>query len=82
MPGANSAKRSLPKYDWPDPAATSSESYGVTVSRPSTCEVTVRPSRSIAVTSPSSTVAFCCLARTSRVGGAISPSERMPVATW
>ena len=26
MPGANSAKWSLPKYDWPAPAATISES--------------------------------------------------------
>ena len=31
MPGANSANLSLPKYDCPAPAATISESYGVTV---------------------------------------------------
>ena len=42
MPGASSAKWSLPKYDWAAPAATISESYGVTVLRPSTSEVTVR----------------------------------------
>ena len=35
-----------------------------------------------ASTSPSSTWAFFCLRRISRVVGAISPSERMPVATW
>ena len=34
------------------------------------------------MTSPSSTVAFFWRASTSRVGGAISPSERIPVATW
>ena len=45
-------------------------------------EVTVWAARSMSVTSPSSTRAFFCRARTSRVGGAISPSERMPVATW
>ena len=82
IPGANSANWSLPKYDCPDPAATIRESYGVTVSRPSTCEVTVRDARSMAVTSPSSTRALRCPARTSRVDGAISPSLRMPVATW
>jgi hypothetical protein len=82
MPGAYWANWSLPKYDWPAPAATISESYGVTASRPSTWWVTVRASRSIAVTSPSRTVAFFCLASTSRVEGAISPSDRMPVATW
>ena len=50
IPGANSANWSLPKYDWPEPAATSSESYGVTVSRPSTWDTTVREARSIPVT--------------------------------
>ena len=34
------------------------------------------------VTSPSSTCAFFCLRRIIRVGGAISPEEMMPVATW
>ena len=82
MPGANSANWSLPKYDWPAPAATISESYGVTVTRLSTWEVTVLASRSMSVTSPRITRAFFWLDSTSRVGGAISPSERMPVATW
>ena len=82
MPGAYSAKWSLPKYDWAAPAATISESYGVTVLRPSTSEVTVRASRSMSVTSPRSTWAFCWRLRISRVDGAISPWDRMPVATW
>src|SRR5262245_23028425 len=34
------------------------------------------------VTSPRITFAFFCRASTSRVGGAISPSDRIPVATW
>ena len=34
------------------------------------------------VTLPSSTWALRCLRSTTRVGGAISPSEMMPVATW
>ena len=38
--------------------------------------------RSILVTSPSSTWQFSWLRRITRVGGAISPSEMMPVATW
>ena len=82
MPGAWRAKSSLPKYDWPAPAATSRVSYGVTSSRPRTSEVTVRAARSTWVTVPSTTRAFFCRASTSRVLGAISPSERMPVATW
>ena len=82
MPGANSANLSLPKYDCPAPAATISESYGVTVTRLRTWDVTVLASRSTSVTSPSSTRAFFWLESTSRVGGAISPSERIPVATW
>ena len=82
MPGANSANWSLPKYDWPAPAATISESYGVTVTRFRTWEVTVRASRSMSTTSPRITRALCWPERISRVGGAISPSDRMPVATW
>ena len=34
------------------------------------------------VTLPNSTCAFFCLRRMIRVGGAISPDEMMPVATW
>jgi hypothetical protein len=45
-------------------------------------EVTVRPARSMSVTSPSTTRAFSWRRNTSRVAGAISPSDRMPVATW
>ena len=82
IPGANSANSSLPKYDCPDPAATINESYGVTVARPSTCDVTVRAARSMSVTSPRITRALRCRASTSRVAGAISPSLRIPVATW
>ena len=52
------------------------------MTRLSTWEVTVLASRSMSVTSPRMTRAFFWLASTSRVGGAISPSERMPVATW
>ena len=59
-----------------------SESYDVTVGRPRTCEVTVRASRSMSVTSPRMTRAFFWVLRISRVGGAISPWDRMPVATW
>ena len=59
MPGAKRAKWSLPKYDWLDPAATTSESYGVTVDSPRTVEVTVRLMRSIPVTSPSTTCELC-----------------------
>ena len=40
--------------------------------------MTVLVSRSMPVTSPRITRAFCWLASTSRVGGAISPWERMP----
>ncbi len=54
----------------------------MTVCRCSTLEVTVRASRSMSVTSPRITRAFSWPASTSRVGGAISPSDRMPVATW
>ena len=54
----------------------------VTVVRSNTCEVTVFAVRSIPVTSPSSTVALRCLLRISRVEGAMSPSDRIPVATW
>ena len=40
------------------------------------------PPRSMCVTSPSNTWTLRCLRRTTRVGGAMSPSETMPVATW
>ena len=82
IPGAWVANSSLPNHDCPAPAATSSVSYGVTSSRPRTSEVTVRASRSMWVTVPSTTRTFFWRASTSRVLGAISPSERMPVATW
>ena len=82
-PGACSAKASLPKYDWVDPAETTRLSYGRRPCVPSALsEVTVRAARSIAVTSPSTTRAFFCRRSTSRVAGAISPSDRIPVATW
>ncbi len=73
IPGANSAKRSLPKYDWPAPAATTRESYVVIVIRPPMLEVTVLALVSIASTVPRMTRTFFCFARISRVGGAISP---------
>ena len=38
-------------------------------------------SRSILSTSPSRTLVFFCLRSTNRVAGAMSPTERMPVAT-
>jgi len=41
IPGAKRAKWSLPKYDWPAPAATTSESYAVMLVWSSTVEVTV-----------------------------------------
>ncbi len=80
--GANSAKWSLPKYDCPAPAATMSESNSVTVSRSSRREVTLPAARSIDSTSPSSTSTFFCFRNTIRVAGAMSPTDRMPVATW
>ena len=55
---------------------------GCTVVRPRMWDVTVRAARSMSVTSPSTTRVFSCRRRISRVAGAISPSERMPVATW
>ncbi len=82
MPGANSANWSLPKYDWPAPAATIRLSYGVTRGPGAACDVTVRASRSMSVTSPSRTVAFFWRLSTSRVAGAMSPIDRIPVATW
>ena len=57
-------------------------SYGVTAVRPRLSEVTVRAAMSMSVTSPRIVVTLRCLRRISRVAGAISPSERMPVATW
>ncbi|OBG81572.1 hypothetical protein A5701_10270 [Mycobacterium sp. E3305] len=57
-------------------------SKGVTVSMPIRCDVTVLAVRSMALTSPHSTRTFFCLRRISRVVGATSPSDRMPVATW
>ena len=82
IPGAYSAKWSLPKYDCPAPAATINESYGVTVSWSSSRWVTVLSARSMCVTSPSTTRAFFWEASTSRVEGAMDPGLRIPVATW
>ena len=82
MPGAYRANWSLPKYDWPAPAARISVSYGVTAVRPRLSEVTVFAAMSMSVTSPRIVVMLRCLRTISRVAGAISPSERMPVATW
>ena len=50
----------MPKYEVRAPAATISESYGVTVLTPSACEVTVRACRSIFVTSPTVTAILRC----------------------
>lgn len=44
--------------------------------------MTVLASRSIPVTSPSSTVALRCETSSARVGGATSPSDKVPVAAW
>ena len=44
-------------------------------------DVTVLAVMSMLMTSPSSTWTFFCLCRISRVAGAISPSDKMPVAT-
>ncbi len=82
IPGAKRAKWSLPKYDWPAPAATTSESYAVMLVWSSTVEVTVWAARSISATSPSRTRELRWRLKISRVAGAISPSDRMPVATW
>src|SRR3954465_4375523 len=57
-------------------------SYGVTYEWPSNSDFTVLLARSMCVTLPNSTWAFFCLRRMIRVGGAISPDEMMPVATW
>ena len=57
-------------------------SYGVTVVRSGAREVTVLAATSIVSTSPSRTVTLRCRLRISRVDGATSPDERMPVATW
>jgi len=48
---------------------------------PGATAVTVFAAGSISVTVPSSTFALSCRLRISRIGGAISPSDRMPVAT-
>ena len=82
MPGANSAKWSLPKYDCPAPAATIRRVVRGAVGVAEQYRATVFFARSMWVTSPSSTWAFFCLRRIIRVGGAISPEEMMPVATW
>ena len=49
--------------------------------RPSTCDVTVFACRSIRFDLAEKHRTFFCLRSTSRVVGAISPSDRMPVAT-
>lgn len=56
-------------------------SYGVTVVMSINFDVTVCAFRSIALTSPSNTRAFFCRRRISRVVGAMSPSDKIPVAT-
>ena len=76
------ANWSLPKYDCPAPAATMRWSYLSTVVLASFSATTTREVRLMLVTSLSSTVAFSCLARMSRVAGEISPVDRIPVATW
>ena len=48
---------------------------------PIRCDVTVFAVRSISLTSPHSTRTFFCLRRISRVVGAMSPSDKIPVAT-
>ena len=55
---------------------------GVTVSFSGATEVTVCAARSMCGTSPRITRALRCRLRISRVAGAISPADRMPVATW
>src|SRR5215213_6435193 len=82
IPGANSENWSLPKYDWPAPAATIRVSYRVIVVPSGLTEVTVRAPRSMSVTRPRRTVALACFFKISRVAGATSPSESTPVATW
>ena len=59
-----------------------SESYGVTVVLSRMQDVTVRAATSIVSTVPCTTRALGWRRRMSRVGGAISPSDRIPVATW
>ena len=54
----------------------------VTVCSPPACEVTVCASTSMPMTSPSRVRMLRWRRRISRVAGAISPSDRMPVATW
>ena len=48
IPGANSANRSLPKYDWPAPAAMIRLSMGVRSCGPSRAETINVPFGSIA----------------------------------
>ena len=49
---------------------------------PGATAVTFFARGSIRVTVPSSDLTLPCRLSTSRIGGAISPSDRMPVATW
>ena len=82
MPGAWVASSSWPKYESPAPAATIKLSYGTVIGAPSgRWARTTRACRSKPVTSASTTAAFPWYRRTCRSDGAISPSERMPVAT-
>ncbi len=48
---------------------------------PIRCDVTVFAFRSIALTSPHNTRTFFCFRRISLVVGAMSPSDKIPVAT-
>ena len=82
MPGAQRLTSSWPKYEVSEPAATIRLSYSMVWADSPWCAVTVRALRSIEVTWPSTTVVRRCLRTTSRIGGAISPGERIPVATW
>jgi len=56
-------------------------SNGVTVSMSINFDVTVFAVRSIPITSPSKTRMFFWSRRTSRVVAAMSPSDKIPVAT-
>ena len=82
MPGAWAASSSWPKYESPVPAATIKLSYGTSIAAPSgPWARTTRVCRSKPVTSASSTAAFPWSRRRWRSDVAISPSDRIPVAT-
>ena len=82
IPGAKVAKWLLPKWFCWAPAATIRLSKGTTVSIDISLEVTVLAFRSMFSTSPSNTWQFRFFLRISRVVGAISPADRIPVANW